>query len=86
MGNACRPCEEIFFTESGCIKKNEEASCQSAGGNLFQIHCISCNLWYCGVGKLQLLYYGLFKPCSSESHTSYPPGLNLEKLNWLPIS
>ena len=51
MGNTYRPYQEIFCTESGRIKKNEEASCQSAGGNLLQIHCTSSNLWYCVVGN-----------------------------------
>ena len=32
------------------------------------------SILYCGMGKLQLYYYGLFKPCSSESHTRYLPG------------
>ena len=51
MGNACRPCEEIFCTEIGHIKKKDETSRQSAGGKLLQIHFTRGNLWYCGVGN-----------------------------------
>ena len=82
MGNACRPCKKIFCTESGRMKKNEEASCESAGGNLFQIHCTSGIVWYCGVGKLQLLYFGIHARAAQVIYQDK----SLEKLNWLPIS
>ena len=43
------------------IKKNEEASCESAGGNLFQIHCTSGIVWYCGVGFISNSLYQRYR-------------------------
>ena len=83
FSKSCRPCEETFCTKSERIKKNEGASCQSAGGNLLQIHCTSSKLWYYGARKPQLPYYRFFNPVQARAERVIH---QLEELNWLPIS